>query len=388
MNNKPVQRKAHPYADILPLLEGEAFDALVADIKANRLLNPIWIHDEKVLDGRNRLRACEAAGVEPTFVEFTGNDPLGFVLSQNIKRRQLDASQLAMVAARIANMRQGERTDLQPSANLQKVSRGEAARLLNVSERSVASAAFVRDHATPELVRAVDQGKITVSIAADLAGESNAVQGEAVADPSRAHTIAKQRNRALREHLLSGKQLSWGKQETFGVVYADPPWRFEPYSRETGMDRAADNHYPTLTTDKIKALDVSSITAKDCVLFLWATAPMLPQALSVMAAWGFDYKSETIWVKDRDGSGYWFINRHEHLLVGTKGKIPAPAPGTQWKSVIEAPASKHSAKPKIFHELIEGYFPNLPKIELFARGKARPGWSIRGNEAALDRGAL
>ena len=81
-----------------------------------------------------------------------------------------------------------------------------------------------------------------------------------------------------------------GRQEIFGVIYADPPWRFEPYTRDTGMDRAADNHYPTMTLDEIKALDVPSIAAEDCVLFLWATAPMLPQALEVMTAWGFTYK--------------------------------------------------------------------------------------------------
>ena len=147
------------------------------------------------------------------------------------------------------------------------------------------------------------------------------------------------------------------------------------------LDRAADNHYPTMTLDEIKALDVPSIAADDCVLFLWATQPMLTQALEVMAAWGFTHVTQVIWDKDVDGHGYWFINRHEILLVGTRGKIPAPAPGTQWQSIIKAPVGKHSAKPEIFHQLIEEYFPNLPKIELFARGKARPGWDAWGAEA-------
>lgn len=75
----------------------------------------------------------------------------------------------------------------------------------------------------------------------------------------------------------------------YGVILADPPWRFEPYSRETGMDRAVDNHYPTMGLDAIKALRV--LGAEDCVLYLWATIPMLPQALDVMATWGFSYKS-------------------------------------------------------------------------------------------------
>ena len=79
-----------------------------------------------------------------------------------------------------------------------------------------------------------------------------------------------------------------------------------------------------------------------------------------------------------DGHGYWFINRHEILLVGTKGKIPTPAPGTQWKSMIKAPVGRHSAKPESFYRLIEEYFPNLPKIDLFARGKMRPDWAAWG----------
>jgi N6-adenosine-specific RNA methylase IME4 len=166
----------------------------------------------------------------------------------------------------------------------------------------------------------------------------------------------------------------------FGVILADPEWRFKPYSRETGMDRAADNQYPTTETDRICARPVGSIAAKDCVLFLWATAPMLPDALRVMEAWGFEYKSHVIWKKDRLGTGYWFRNQHELLLVGTTGNIPAPAMGTQFASVIDAPRGKHSQKPDSFYELIEAYFPTLPKIELNAR-RARDGWERWGNES-------
>src|SRR6476620_9632473 len=75
-----AEMKAHPYADILPLLEGEAFDALVSDIRANGLMEPITIHEGLILDGRNRHRACGAAGIEPKFLEFNGDDPLAFVL--------------------------------------------------------------------------------------------------------------------------------------------------------------------------------------------------------------------------------------------------------------------------------------------------------------------
>jgi N6-adenosine-specific RNA methylase IME4 len=266
-----------------------------------------------------------------------------------------------------------------PPAPPAPVSIAQAATLLNVSERTVQHARTVISHATPELVAAVDRGEIKVSVAAKLAKRPKETQRRAVETPACAPHIAKQEARAERETELASKQAAL-PQKRYGVIYADPEWRFEPWSRETGMDRAADNHYPTSELADIKARDVASIAADDCVLFLWATAPMLPQALDVMRAWGFAYKSQAIWVKDRTGTGYWFRNRHEHLLVGTKGNLPAPAPGTQWESVIHAELGEHSEKPVTVYGLIESYFPNLPKIELNARAK-REGWDAWGLEA-------
>jgi N6-adenosine-specific RNA methylase IME4 len=202
-----------------------------------------------------------------------------------------------------------------------------------------------------------------------------------LAEARAARTSMKKAHRARREAELGAKQRALPDRR-YGVILADPPWRFQPYSRETGMDRSADNHYPTNPIEEIMALDVRSIAAADCVLFLWATAPMLPQAIDVMEAWGFTYKTCAVWSKDRIGTGYWFRNKHEILLVGTRGHVPAPAMGTQWPSLILAPVGRHSEKPVVFCEMIEGYFPTLPKIELHARGVvSRPGWDVWGLEA-------
>ncbi len=194
-----------------------------------------------------------------------------------------------------------------------------------------------------------------------------------------ARTAEKKARRLAREREL-GTKIRALPETKYGVILADPEWRFEPYSRETGMDRAADNHYPTSPTDAICNRDVRRIAADDCVLFLWATVPMLKDALRVMEAWGFTYKSHFVWVKNRTGTGYWARNRHELLLIGARGRIPAPAPGTQWASVIEAEVRRHSQKPDLVYELIEAYYPTMPKIELNAR-KARPGWDCWGLEA-------
>ncbi len=198
-------------------------------------------------------------------------------------------------------------------------------------------------------------------------------------------TLTKQSARAERERALAEKirNSHTTTTKTYGVILADPPWRFQPYSRTTGMDRAADNHYPTLTVPEIRNLPIPA--ADHAVLFLWRTAPMLLHALSVAAAWGFTFKSELIWVKDRAGTGYWTRNMHEGLLIATRGQPPAPAPGTQSPSVLHAPATTHSTKPPAIYEMIERLYPTMPKVELFARIR-RPGWDIMHSPEAEWKG--
>jgi N6-adenosine-specific RNA methylase IME4 len=134
------------------------------------------------------------------------------------------------------------------------------------------------------------------------------------------------------------------------------------------MDRVADNHYPTMDLDAIRALKVPA--ANNAVLFLWATTPMLPEALSVMQAWGFAYKSTFVWHKKRIGTGYWNRNEVEFLLVGVRGHVPAPAPGD------EASPARHSEKPAAVAEMTENMFPNLDRIERCSR--ASRGWADMG----------
>jgi N6-adenosine-specific RNA methylase IME4 len=112
---------------------------------------------------------------------------------------------------------------------------------------------------------------------------------------------------------------------------------------------------------------------------LWSVAPNLPEALQVMDSWGFEYATSMVWVKHAIGTGYWVRNRHELLLIGTRGDMPHPSPSARPDSVIEAPRREHSRKPDEAYELIERMFPSLPKIELFAR-QARPGWDAWGKK--------
>jgi ParB-like chromosome segregation protein Spo0J len=165
----------HPLANLFPLMDGREFEELVADIKANGLHECIVLLDEQILDGRNRHRACLAAGVEPLFVPYRGDDPAAYVVSMNVARRHLSESQRAMVAGKLATLKQGGN---QYSEGLPI---GRSSELLNVGDRSVARAHEVLDHGVPELRQAVERGEVSVSAAADVASEPAEQQREIVA---------------------------------------------------------------------------------------------------------------------------------------------------------------------------------------------------------------
>lgn len=195
-------------------------------------------------------------------------------------------------------------------------------------------------------------------------------------------TVKKQQRRAERER-ATGEKIAAMVLPTkqYGVIIEDPEWRDEVWSRETGLDRAPDNHYATTAAAGIIARDeVVKLAARHCVLFLWSTIQHAAIAHEVIKARGFTYASQVIWKKPSIGMGRWVRSLHEIFLIGTRGKIPCPAPGKQWPSVIEAPRGRHSEKPDKFYELIEAYFPTISKIELNARRRRR-GWDLYRPEA-------
>jgi N6-adenosine-specific RNA methylase IME4 len=371
----------HELCKLFPVMNGEQFNALVEDIKTNGLLSPIVLFEGQILDGRHRYKACINLGIEPDIEEFEGEDPLAFVISHNLSRRHLDESQRAMVAGKISNMRTGRPTK---SASIEAISKKDAAKKLNVGKASVERAKKVLDKGTPELVQAVEEGNIAVSVAAKIADMSEEQQTKIVADP-RPDQAIKKVAREEKEQALAAKTIEQSMigEKLYGVIYIDPPWKFETFS-DNGMDRSADNHYPTMSMQSLSELVMPA--AKDCIMFMWATVPMMPEAIDLLTDWGFTYKSHIAWVTDRLGTGYWTRNKHELLLIATKGNVPAPAMGMQPPSVIELPVMKHSEKPEFFADMIKSLYPTTPKVEIFAR-IGRPGWDVIGNEAPDDEAA-
>ena len=130
--------------------------------------------------------------------------------------------------------------------------------------------------------------------------------------------------------------------------------------------------------EAIKSLYIPS--PPDSVLFLWATAPKLTEALQVMAAWEYNYKTNMVWDKEKIGMGYWFRGQHELLLIGTKGNMSPPAPSNRSSSVYRQRRVGHSAKPTELHDVIETMLPDLRYVELFARKPYSDKWQVWGNE--------
>lgn len=169
----------------------------------------------------------------------------------------------------------------------------------------------------------------------------------------------------------------------YGLLYADPAWQYEEGTAHP--DRQIENQYPTMDIDAIRTFadgegrTVEDLAAKNCVLYLWTPAPKMEEALSVGAAWGFEYRTNAVWVKDLTGPGYWFRSRHELLLVFVKGDAIVPSEDLRRDSVFQYPRKEHSAKPPEVYEMLEAQFPSTPKIELFARS-TRDGWESFGNQ--------
>lgn len=181
----------------------------------------------------------------------------------------------------------------------------------------------------------------------------------------------------------------------YGVIMADPPWDFSNYS-EKGEGRNAKAHYGCMPTDEIAALPVGHLAAGDCALFLWGTSPMLPDALRVMDAWGFEFRGKAFcWAKQtkqgiakprlpiaddhnwRMNNGYGTRSNTEDCWLGVMGAPPRLDKGV--RELIVAPMREHSRKPDEAYERAGRLYPGW-RLELFSR-TTRPGWDVWGKEA-------
>ncbi len=205
--------------------------------------------------------------------------------------------------------------------------------------------------------------------------------------------------------LPEGKNLSWNKLITqylpepkkektpelpkgkYQVIYADPPWEYD-VDLSSGATRSPENNYPVMGLEELVKFGegVQELANKDCILFLWITAPKLNWMMDILNAWGFEYKTNLIWDKVKPNMGHYSSVRHEILTIAGRGTCSPTCDGKTIQSIdsvqsIEKSA-RHSEKPNEFIRIIEKLYPDKKKIELFARNKEkRTGWSYWGQEA-------
>jgi ParB-like chromosome segregation protein Spo0J len=258
--------EVHPLADLFPAMTREQYEALRDDIAANGVQEPIWLYQGRIIDGKHRQRACIELGIDPPRRKYTGKDPLAFVVARNLRRRHLTESQRAMVAASIANMRQGERTDLldmKPSANLpkvEKVSQQQAAGLLNVSERSLRNARKVRELGSPSLAEAVERGELAVSAAASIAqAVPQDVQSRIVEEG-----LGKEAARYIRTHASELAEDTEAASAIFELIR-------QSSSEQTAPDQPSLSCHNSPTTDWIEVSDHLPDVGVETLVFLPGT---------------------------------------------------------------------------------------------------------------------
>ena len=347
--------------DKLPKVE---FEALRDSIRENGLFEKLVLNQDNVLlDGHNRRDALHALGIPVTedLVERKHFDNVLdekiFIMLVNLQRRHLNDYQKTEKAKPLEDLYTEKAIQRQLNGTLSSIEdKGRAgeltAKVIGVSKATYERAKKIRDEGTED--------------------EKNEAR-------SKKRMVSKVYNKIMkRQKLEKAKEagsppLPLGK---YDIILADPPWQ---YGYEGSQRGKADIHYATLPTQKICDLEVPS--AENAMLFLWVTNPMIPDGLRVLKSWGFEYKTNYVWVKDKIGTGFYNRSKHELLFICRKGDFTHPTDADRLPSVIEAPRRAHSEKPEVVYDMIEALYPRRAYLELYARPKTkREGWTMWGLE--------
>lgn len=352
----------HEVATIFPMMSDDDFSALRDDIKANGLRQPITTWRGKIVDGRNRYRACKELGIVPHTVEWDGRGSLTqYVVSLNLARRHLTASQKAAVAVDMLPMLEEEAAQRRNSTLKQNAT---------VSQK-------IDERAEAEAGRASDRAAQLVGTNRQYVSDAKRLHSEAPALFEKVKAGELSITQAKREHRKDTAKPAPQVAGRYSIIYADPPWKYS----DNGMDNygPAERHYEALSIADLCALPVSDMAMDNAALFMWVTSPMLEEAFKVVRAWGFSYRTSFVWDKVKHNFGHYNSVRHEFLLVCVRGSY-TPQVGKLFDSVqsIER-TDTHSQKPEEFRQIIETLYPQASKIELFARQRAN-GWESWGNE--------
>ena len=365
------------FRDLIPPLSPEELADLESSILTEGCRDPLVTWGVVVVDGHHRYEICQRHGkpfktVDKIFADE--NEAEIWMIKNQFARRNLAPYTRAELALKLEpliaeNAKRNQKAGGAKSGGNGKVVRQksdkpldtkkEVAKLAGLSHDTIAKAKLIQAHADEETKQKLRTNQTSiheVAKAIKAAGARKSVEPERDETPGRTVT-------SLDE--LAG--------EKFGTIYADPPWKYGNQKTRG----ATDNHYETMTVEEICNMPVPNLAANDSHLHLWATSTLLPEALRVMAAWGFEYRSSFVWCKPQIGMGnYWRVS-HEILLLGIRGNAKSFFV-KDLRSWIEADRAEHSAKPEAIRGYIERASPG-PFLELFGRKKVI-GWTAFGNQ--------
>jgi N6-adenosine-specific RNA methylase IME4/ParB-like chromosome segregation protein Spo0J len=362
--------ESHKFADIFPMIEGEAFEDFKEDIKNQGLKQTIVLFEGKILDGRNRYKACKELKIEPKFEEYKGDTPLQYVISLNLKRRDLSSEQRAVIAQevmpqlteeienvrrkKIGLYRSGEKVQLIAPSKKQ-----ERKTIVIAGKQFKTNAEYIRN------IKKLKEAGRDKEIEEIKKGTKKLVD---IKKEDRLEKIKKQREELDKTALEKPKGL-------FDVIVIDPPWRYdgdgEAFEPEGNRGTTP---YVTMSLEEIKNIKLP--VKENCVLWLWTTNLFLPYSYNLLKEWGFELKSMVTWDKQHIGTGRWLRSQTEHCLLATKGKPFFN--NTKWSTLISEKRTEHSTKPEIFYKMVDEICAGR-KLDYFAR-KKREGWDVYGNE--------
>ena len=379
----------HEYANIFPMLGEEELEDLRADIEKNGLAEPVVLYEGKILDGRNRATACLMLGITPETVEYTGDDPVAYVVSKNLKRRHLTTSQRAMIAEKVATMPRGgdRKSENIKGQNCPLISQEDAAKQLNISETSLKQARKVRSDAIPEVADAVESGKLPVSVAATLADAAPEQQREVIAkdDKKAILAAAKEIQAEVREKKraevvaklndISTQEVKQA-QGVYDVIVIDPPWDMKKIERDVAPEQV-EFDYPTMTEEELSEFPIPA--ADDCHLWLWTTHKFLPVAMRLLDAWGFKYVCNFVWHKNGGFQPFGLPQYNCEFAIYARKGTPEFIDTKAFFTCFEAPRGRHSEKPEEFYSIVRRVTAGR-RIDIFNRREIE-GFDTFGQEA-------